>query len=89
MNVNVFFEIADIFVEKYGHKYLAVYDADNVDKFGPRAQAWLREMRTVSDRMWSEEDHGVKFIKNRRTEKNNTPADMKEFFLIKLRSHKL
>lgn len=87
MNVNMFFEIADIFVEKYGHKYLALYDADNVDKVGPRATAWLWEI--LADRVWSEEDHGVKFIKNRRTEKNSTPVDMKEFFLIKLRSHTL
>ena len=87
--MNVFFEISDTFVEKYGYKYLAVYDADNVDRLGPSAQAWLREMKSISDRMWSEEDAGVKFIKNRRTEKNNTPVNMKEFFWIKLRSHAL
>jgi hypothetical protein len=39
--------------------------------------------------MWAEEDDGVKFIKNRRTQRNNTPVDMKEFFWIKLRSQAL
>jgi hypothetical protein len=85
--MNVFFEISDTFVEKYGHKYLAIYDADNVIRPVPVHRLW--EIKAFSDRMWSEEDHGVKFIKNRRTEKNNTPVDMKEFFWIKLRSHAL
>jgi len=85
--MNVFFEISDAFVEKYGHKYLAIYDADTVIRPVPVHRLW--EIKAFSDRMWSEEDHGVKFIKNRRTEKNNTPVDMKEFFWIKLRSHAL
>jgi hypothetical protein len=84
MNVNVYFEIADIAVEKYGHKYLAIYDADNVTT--PGATRRLYQIKAFSDRMWSEEDDGVKFIKNRRTAKNNTPVDMKEFFWIKLKS---
>jgi hypothetical protein len=85
--MNVFFEISDTFVEKYGHKYLAIYDADNV--ITPGASRRLYQIKAFSDRMWSEEDDGVKFIKNRRTEKNNTPVDMKEFFWIKLRSQAL
>jgi hypothetical protein len=87
MNVNVFFEIADTFVGKYGHKYLALYDADNMDNLGKGRRLW--EMTRYAERVWSEEDDGVKFIKNRRTEKNNTPVDMKEFFWIKLRSQPL
>ena len=48
---------------------------------------WSRRiLEAFSDRMWAEEDAGVKFIKNRRTQRNNTPVDMKEFFWIKLRS---
>jgi hypothetical protein len=85
--MNVFFEISDTFVEKYGHKYLAIYDADNVNRLGDRRR--LYQIKAFSDRMWSEEDDGVKFIKNRRTAKNNTPVDMKEFFWIKLRSQSL
>jgi hypothetical protein len=85
--MNVFFEISDAFVEKYGHKYLAIYDADAVIRPVPVHRLW--EIKAFSDRMWSEEDHGVKFIKNRRIEKNNTPVDMKEFFWIKLRSQSL
>lgn len=88
MSVNVFFEIADCKVEKFGHKYLALYDADNVNIRAPGMYR-LWEMKAVSERVWSEEDHGVKFIKNRLTEKNNTPVDMKEFFWIKLRSQTL
>lgn len=84
MSANVFFEIADCAVEKYGHKYLALYDADNLNNLGKGSQLW--KMTALAERVWSEEDHGVKFIKNRRTEKNNTPVDMKEFFWIKLRS---
>jgi hypothetical protein len=87
MNINVYFEIADIAVEKYGHKYLAIYDVYNGNRPVPDRRLW--EMKAFSDRMWSEEDDGVKFIKNRRTEKNNTPVDMKEFFWIKLRSQAL
>jgi hypothetical protein len=87
MNVNVFFEISDTAVEKYGHKYLAVYDADNMNRLNEGRR--FREITYLADRVWSEEDHGVKFIKNRRTEKNNTPVDMKEFFLIKLKSQAL
>jgi hypothetical protein len=80
--MNVFFEISDTFVENYGHKYLAIYDADNVNR-----PLWSRRiLEAFSDRMWAEEDDGVKFIKNRRTQRNNTPVDMKEFFWIKLRS---
>jgi hypothetical protein len=82
--MNVFFEISDTCVEKYGHKYIAIYDADNVIRHGDRRR--LYQIKAFSDRMWSEEDDGVKFIKNRRTEKNNTPVDMKEFFWIKLKS---
>jgi hypothetical protein len=85
--MNVFFEISDTFVEKYGHKYLAIYDADNVNR--PLRSRRLWEMKAFSDRMWSEEDDGVKFIKNRRTQRNNTPVDMKEFFWIKLLSQSL
>jgi hypothetical protein len=87
MNVNVFFEISDTCVEKYGHKYIAVYDADNVNRLGESRRLW--EITYFAERVWSEEDDGVKFIKNRRTAKNNTPVDMKEFFWIKLRSHAL
>jgi hypothetical protein len=87
MNINVYFEIADISVEKYGHKYLAIYDVYNGNRPVPDRRLW--EMKAFSDRMWSEEDDGVKFIKNRRTQKNNTPVDMKEFFWIKLRSQAL
>ena len=87
MNVNVYFEIADIAVEKYGHKYLALYDVYNGNRPVPDRRLW--EIKAFSDRIWSEEDDGVKFIKNRRTEKNNTPVDMKEFFWIKLRSQAL
>lgn len=87
MNVNVFFEIADTFVGKYRHKYLALYDADNMDNLAKGYRLW--EMTRYAERVWSEEDDCVKFIKNRRTEKNNTPVDMKEFFWIKLRSQAL
>jgi hypothetical protein len=39
-----------------------------------------------SERVWAEEDHGVRFMKNRRQQAESTPVDQKEFFWIKLRS---
>ena len=82
--MNVFFEIADWAVEQYGHKYLALYDVQSVAISGHGAQTMQ-----MSDRVWAEGKGGVKYLKNRLTGSKDSPIDMKEFFLIKLRSHTL
>ena len=82
--MNVFFEIADCAVEELGHKYLALYDVRYVAISGHGAQTMQ-----MSERVWAEEKGGVKYLKNRISYRIDIPVDEKEFFLIKLRSHKL
>lgn len=83
--MNVFFEIADAAVEGHGHKYLARYGAkSHVAVNGTDSWAMLH-----SDRVWAEEEAGVRYLKNRFTGSKDSQIDMKEFFLIKLRSHTL
>jgi hypothetical protein len=79
--MNVFFEIADCAVEKYGHKYLALYDVQSVAISGHGAQTMQ-----MSERVWAEEKGGVKYLKNRLTGIEDSLIDMKEFFWVKLRS---
>jgi hypothetical protein len=82
--MNVFFEIADWAVEEYGHKYLALYNVQSVAISGHGAQT-----TQMSERVWAEQKDGVKYLKNRITGSKDSPIDMKEFFLIKLRSRTL
>jgi len=79
--MNVFFEISDTFVEKYGHKYLALYDVQYVAISGHGAQTMQ-----MSERVWAEEKSGVKYLKNRMTGSKDSPIDMKEFVWVKLKS---
>jgi hypothetical protein len=80
--VNVFFELGDYAVKDFGGKYFALYNATK----GAVMMAHERYLMLYSDRVWAEEDHGVRFMKNRTTGIKDSPIDMKEFFLIKLRS---
>ena len=83
--MNVFFEIADSAVEGPGHKYLARYGAkSHVAVNGTESWAMLH-----SERVWAEEEDGVRYLKNRTTGSKDSPIDMKEFFWIKLRSQPL
>jgi hypothetical protein len=83
--MNVFFEIADAAVEEFDNKYLALYGVKKyVAVNGFQSWAMLH-----SERVWAEEEDGVRYLKNRTTGSKDSPIDMKEFFLIKLRSHKL
>jgi hypothetical protein len=79
--MNVFFEIADWAVSEYGHKYLALYNVQYVAISGHGAQTMQ-----MSERVWAEGKGGVKYLKNRTTGSKDSPIDMKEFFLIKLKS---
>jgi hypothetical protein len=80
--MNVFFELGDYAVKDFGGKYFALYNATK----GAVMMAHERYLMLYSDRVWAEEDHGVRFMKNRTTGIKDSPIDMKEFFLIKLRS---
>ena len=80
--MNVFFELADGVVEEYGHKYLALYDVRKSAVIG----GTHRHVLLCSNRVWAEEDTGVRFLKHRYSEASNTPVDMKEFFWVKLKS---
>lgn len=83
--MNVFFEISDTAVERYGHKYLALYDVRKSSVIG----GLHRQVLLLSERVWAEEDHGVRFLKHRYSEASETPVDEKEFFWVKLRSYTL
>ena len=80
--MNVFFELADGVVEEYGHKYLALY---NVRKSAVIGGAHRRLM-LHSNRVWVEDDEGVRLMKDRWDGITDKPVDLKEFFWIKLRS---
>jgi hypothetical protein len=41
---------------------------------------------SFADRVWQEDDTGIKFLKNRNGNPETTPVDMKEFFWVKLSS---
>jgi hypothetical protein len=80
--MNVFFELGDYAVKDFGGKYFALYNATKGEVMRPHE----RYLMMYSERVWAEEDHGVRFMKNRTTGIKDSPIDMKEFFLIKLRS---
>ena len=83
--MNVYFEIADSAVERHEHKYLALYGVKKyVAVNGFQSWAMLH-----SERVWAEEEDGVRYLKNRTTGSKDSPIDMKEFFWIKLRSQPL
>ena len=80
--MNVFFELGDYAVKDFGGKYFALYNTHK----GKVVTAHERYLMSYSERVWAEEDHGVSYLKNRTTGIKDSPIDMKEFFLIKLRS---
>jgi hypothetical protein len=81
VGVNVYFELADCAVKDFGGKYFALYNATR----GEVMMAHERYLMMYSDRVWAEEDHGVRFMKNRYEYANNAQVDIPEFFWIKLK----
>jgi hypothetical protein len=79
--VNVYFELGDYAVKDFGGKYFALYNATK----GAVMMAHERYLMLYSDRVWAEEDHGVRFMKNRHRDAESTPVDIPEFFWIKLK----
>ena len=39
-----------------------------------------------ADRIWIQDDQGIRYAKNRNSDPDTTPVDMKEFMWIKLKS---
>jgi hypothetical protein len=79
--VNVYFELGDYAVKDFGGKYFALYDATE----GEVMTAHERYLMMYSERVWAEEDRGVRFMKNRRQQAESAPVDIPEFFWIKLK----
>ena len=79
--MNVYFELTDCAAEDVGGKYFALYNATR----GEVMTVHERYLMLCSDRVWAEEDDGVRFMKNRRQQAESTPVDEKEFFWIKLK----
>ena len=79
--MNVYFELGDYAVKDFGGKYFALYDATA----GEVIMAQERYLMMHSERVWAEEDRGVRFMKNRCQAAEATPVDIPEFFWIKLK----
>ena len=80
--MNVFFELGDYAVKDFGGKYFALYDTPKIKV----VTAHERYLMMYSERVWAEEEDGVRFIKHRHQAAESTPVDEKEFFWIKLKS---
>jgi hypothetical protein len=52
-----------------------------------KSEGWSVMLAKASDRIWEENDQGIRIVKNRFT--NDPTVDMKEFFWIKLSSREL
>lgn len=84
--MNVYFELADSIAEQLGYnKYLALYNVRKSAVIGGAHRQYLLN----SNRVWAEDDTGVRYLKNRFEDIYDTQGvniDMKEFFWIKLKS---
>jgi predicted amidohydrolase len=80
--MNVFFELSDLGLEAYGHRYISLY---NIRK-STAIIGKYRQLFFYSTRVWSEEDTGISFLKHRYSISTQISVDMKEFMWIKLKS---
>jgi hypothetical protein len=80
--MNVFFELGDYAVKDFGGKYFALYNATKGEVMRPHE----RYLMMYSERVWAEDDHGVRFMKNRYEYADNEPVDIPEFVWVKLKS---
>ena len=79
--MNIYFEVSDSFLERSGgRKYLAWLGLIN-DTF------IKYNLLSLSDRAWTEDEDGVRYLKNRYEDISTAVVDMGEFMLVKLRSH--
>jgi hypothetical protein len=63
-------------------KYCVRYCATDL----PGGPIYPLRLMHYAERIWQEDDTGIKFIKNRNGNPETTPVDMKEFFWVKLSS---
>jgi hypothetical protein len=83
MSANFYYELGSIIADNKfgGHRYFHSYSSEMSHGTNSR-------VGYMSDRIWLENNDTVKFVKNRHTG-IMTPVDMREFFLVKLRSRPL
>ena len=81
--MNVFFELGDYAVKDFGNKYFALYNTPKIKVVTPALERYLM---MYSERVWAEEEDGVRYLKNRTTGIKDLPIDMKEFVWVKLKS---
>lgn len=79
--MNYFFEIADIFIEKYGLKYIARYDQDEQEFFS----GINYRISLYSTRVWVTDGKVVRYLKNRFSTPQETVVDLKEFAWIAMK----
>jgi hypothetical protein len=83
--MNVYYELADCIVDPKLGKYFAAYDRTETPQ-GWAHRSKHRNLMQYSDRVWAEDEYGVRFLKNRYESLGSARVDMKEFFWIKLKS---
>ena len=74
---NYLFEFDDSRVKFYGHKYVMVYNAREIS---------FRRMLFLATRAWKQDEQGIKFIKNRYHNPDNTEVDLQEFIVLRLKA---
>jgi hypothetical protein len=80
--VNAYFELADCIVDTGAAKYFAAYDVRKSKVIG----GVYRTLMLNSNRVWLEEESGVRFLKNRFGNIDTIAVDLEEFFIVKLQS---
>ena len=80
--MNIYFEVSDSPLKRFGgHKY-RVYSGTTIN--GILVKTF--NLSTISDRVWVEDEDSVHYWKHPNGY-ISTAVDMKEFMLVKLRSH--
>ena len=80
--MNLFFELSPAVNSE--HKHFAAINA--VKPLYGSFPLRYHGMAAASDRIWLEDETGVKFVKHRWKNQNTEPVDPEEFMMIKLKS---
>jgi len=81
--MNYYYELSEASAEG-GHRNFVQYDIPTTmdRQWVPGSEQLMRR----ADRIWREDDHGVRYIKHRYKNSLTETVDMKEFFWVKLKS---
>lgn len=79
--MNAYFELSDAHAPAYVSKYFAAYDVRKSSVIGGAHRGFLIQ----SERVWLEDEKGVRFLKHRTEDVQTAVVDLKEFFWIKLK----